>query len=68
MNDARIVSVEFATLEGARPRAAGCNARLGPHGQTVRVPLARITTDDGAQGFGASTATVTEAAGSWAAP
>ncbi len=63
MNDARIVSVEFATLEGARPRAAGCNARLGPHGQTVRVPLARITTDDGAQGFGASTATVTQAAG-----
>ena len=40
-------------LEGQRPRHAGSNARLGDHGLTVRVPLARLTTDDGAQGFGA---------------
>ena len=61
MAHARIVTIEWATLEGRRPRAAGCNARLDEHGQTVRVPLARITTDDGAQGFGASTATVPQA-------
>ena len=47
-----IVKVEWAELEGSRPRAAGCNARLGVHGQSVRVPLARLSTDDGAMGFG----------------
>lgn len=61
MADARIVSIEWAMLEGVRPRHAGCNARLGDHGQTVRVPLARVTADDGAQGFGASTATEAQA-------
>ena len=61
MERARVVSIEWATLEGRRPRPAGCNARLGEHGQTVRVPLVRITADDGAQGFGASTATVQQA-------
>lgn len=49
---ARIVRIEFGILEGERPRHAGKNARLGDHGLTVRVPLARLTTDDGAQGFG----------------
>lgn len=57
MSTARVASIEWATLEGRRPRAAGCNARLGAHGQRVRVPLARITTDDGAQGFGATALT-----------
>jgi L-rhamnonate dehydratase len=68
MNEARVVSIEWATLEGTRPRAAGCNARLGEHGQTVRVPLARITADDGAQGFGASTATVEQASAALGRP
>ena len=53
----RIAAVEWAELEGRRPRSAGCNARLGVHGQTVRTPLARLTTDDGATGFGYCRAT-----------
>ena len=61
MGDTRVVSIEWATLQGRRPRSAGCNARLGEHGQTVNVPVARITMDDGAQGFGASSATVEQA-------
>src|SRR5215211_2546117 len=48
----RFSTIEHATLEGIRPRPAGSNARLGPHGRAVRVPLARITTEDGASGFG----------------
>ncbi|HXF63143.1 MAG TPA: enolase C-terminal domain-like protein [Caldilineaceae bacterium] len=56
-----IVSVEWARLEGRRPRAAGCNARLGEHGAIVRVPLARLTADDGSQGFGACRATPDQA-------
>lgn len=52
MSSAHIVKVEWVELEGRRPRVAGCNARLGVHGQTVRVPLARLTTDDGSSGFG----------------
>jgi L-rhamnonate dehydratase len=51
-DSARIVKVEWALLQGERPRSAGCNARLGEHGKVVRVPVARITTDDGLQGFG----------------
>src|SRR6266542_1460524 len=43
----RIVSVEWARLEGRRPRNAGSNARLGEHGIAVRVPILRITTADG---------------------
>lgn len=46
--------IEFATLEGRRPRPAGANARLGHHGATVRVPIVRLTTADGAAGFGLS--------------
>ena len=56
----RIARIEWAQLEGQRPRPAGCNARLGPHGQRVRVPLARVTTDEGVVGFGWSR--LTEAA------
>lgn len=52
MTTARIVAVEWAQLEGRRPRPAGCNARLGPHGQEVHVPLARLTTSEGVAGFG----------------
>jgi L-alanine-DL-glutamate epimerase-like enolase superfamily enzyme len=52
----RIVAVEWAELEGRRPRPAGRNARLGEHGVTVRVPLARLTSEDGKQGFGVARA------------
>jgi L-rhamnonate dehydratase len=52
----RIVAVEWAELEGRRPRHAGCNARLGEHGFVVRVPLARLTSEDGQQGFGVARA------------
>lgn len=50
----RIDRIESATLEGSRPRPAGANARLGRHGATVRVPIVRLTTADGAVGFGLS--------------
>lgn len=53
MANNKIVKVEWARLEGQRPRAAGCNARLGMHGLTTRTPIVRITTNDGATGFGA---------------
>jgi L-alanine-DL-glutamate epimerase-like enolase superfamily enzyme len=54
--DPRIVQIEWAELRGERPRHAGRNARLGDHGITVRVPIARLTTEDGSSGFGPSTA------------
>jgi L-alanine-DL-glutamate epimerase-like enolase superfamily enzyme len=44
--------IEWGPLSGTRPRKAGSNARLGEHGIVVRVPLARITLDDGTTGFG----------------
>jgi len=47
-----IASIEWAQLKGQRPRRAGCNARLGEHGQAVTTPIARIRTDDGSSGFG----------------
>jgi L-alanine-DL-glutamate epimerase-like enolase superfamily enzyme len=56
MNESRIVKIEWARLEGRRPRNAGSNARLGDHGSVVRVPIARLTTEDGATGFGRSAA------------
>jgi len=46
-----IARLEWGALEGRRPRAAGSNARLGAHGDRVRVPLLRITTRSGASGF-----------------
>ena len=61
MTTARIVAVEWAQLEGRRPRPAGCNARLGPHGQEVRVPLTRLTTTEGATGFGRARLTESQA-------
>jgi len=53
MENPRIIGVEWARLEGRRPRKAGSNARLGEHGITLRVPILRVTTADGATGFGA---------------
>lgn len=61
MDNSVIRSIEWAMLEGQRPRSAGCNARLGEHGATVRVPVARITTSDGASGWGRCRATRQEA-------
>lgn len=59
--DQRIVRIEWARLEGMRPRKAGCNARLGEHGQQVRPPIVRLTTNDGAVGFGWSWLTEAQA-------
>lgn len=47
-----IRKIEWARLEAIRPRVAGCNARLGVHGQQLRPPIARITDQDGRTGFG----------------
>ena len=58
----RIVRVEWARLEGRRPRPAGCNARLGSHGDTVRPPVARLTTEDGTAGIGPARVTPEQAA------
>ncbi len=52
MTNSRIVAIEWARLEGRRPRHAGSNARLGAHGITLRVPILRLTTADGSRGFG----------------
>jgi len=57
----RVARVEWGRLEGRRPRHAGSNARLGEHGLSVRVPLARLTTSDGAVGFGQCQATAEQA-------
>ena len=61
MSTSMITAVEWATLTGQRPRSAGCNARLGEHGATVRVPLARITTADGSSDWGRCRATPEQA-------
>ncbi|MBN1247760.1 MAG: mandelate racemase [Anaerolineae bacterium] len=52
LSNHRIIRIDWARLEGERPRRAGCNARLGEHGQRVAPALARLTTSDGATGFG----------------
>ncbi len=57
MGSPRIIRIEWVRLVGSRPRVAGCNARLGEHGQQVRPAIARVTTDDGRAGFGFSTVT-----------
>ena len=54
MENVRIERIEWARLTGERPRKAGCNSRLGEHGLHVRPPIARLTTTDGASGFGFS--------------
>jgi L-rhamnonate dehydratase len=50
----RIARIEWGVLTGTRPHPLGKNARLPEHGASVRVPLCRITTTDGAQGIGPS--------------
>lgn len=57
MDNNRIVRIEAATLIGRRPRMAGCNARIPVHGIEVAVPIVRLTTADGASGFGLGQAT-----------
>jgi L-alanine-DL-glutamate epimerase-like enolase superfamily enzyme len=54
MQSDKITTIKWALLKGRRPRNAGCNARLGVHGQTVDVPLMCITTEDGMCGYGIS--------------
>ena len=61
MNNPRIVRIEWARLEGRRPRHAHANARLLDHGSVVRPPILRLTTEDGATGFGQSLASREEA-------
>ena len=52
MAEARIDRIESAPLVGTRPRAAGNNARLNMHGTAVELRVMRLTTSDGASGFG----------------
>ena len=52
MNDLNIERIEWTRLTGTKPRKAGCNSRLGEHGIEVRPSIARVTTDNGASGFG----------------
>ena len=47
----RIEEIAWAELPYTRPRIAGCNARLGVHGQGGKVPVMRIKIG-GAYGFG----------------
>ena len=55
MRAARIASIEWGTLVGRRPRLAGYNARKkDDHGWETPISLARLTTADGATGFGLS--------------
>src|SRR5947209_7832101 len=63
MSSPRIVAVEWAVLDGTRPRPAGSNARLGAHGSQLRMPILRLTAEDGAQGWGAFQSSVDRAAG-----
>lgn len=51
-NTLRVRRIEWGRLKATRPRAAGSNARLGPHGQRVDLPIARVTDSEGATGFG----------------
>jgi L-alanine-DL-glutamate epimerase-like enolase superfamily enzyme len=47
----RVERIEWAMLPGRRPREAGCNARLGVHGQNVAARIGRVTIG-GVSGFG----------------
>src|SRR5688500_15890242 len=57
MEGTRIVKIESGRLDGVRPRKAGSNARRGDHGIAVPIPIVRLTTSDGATGFGRGRAT-----------
>lgn len=50
-SDWRIEKIEYAALEGIRPRFAGGNSRLRTHGLMVSYPLVRVTIG-GISGFG----------------
>ncbi len=56
MADPKIARVEMGVLWGERPRAAGSNSHMQPLGGRVRVPVARVTLDDGSSGWGLSRA------------
>ena len=56
MTNAGIDRIEYGTLTGKRPRLAGNNSRIPVHGLEVNVPLIRLTTADGASGFGLASA------------
>lgn len=47
----RIERIDYAMMIGQRRRSAGCNARLGEHGQTIRCPMVRVTIG-GVTGYG----------------
>ncbi len=68
MDNSKIDRIECVSLIGTRPREAGCNSRLQVHGLHVRPPIARITTDDGAAGFGMSRMSEEDAASLVGAP
>ena len=61
MNSSRIDRIESASLVGRRPRQAGNNARLNIHGIEVHLQVLRLTTTDGASGFGLCLASREEA-------
>lgn len=61
MENSRIVTVAWGVLAGTRPRSAGSNARLGPHGETIAVPILEIVTEDGMVGFGGCRTTAAHA-------
>ncbi len=63
MSNATLSRIEVGRLEGRRPRHAGKNARLGDHGDRINLPIARVTTDDGAIGFGMARASREQLAG-----
>ena len=54
MADPKIVRIEAGVLWGERPRAAGSNSHMQPLGGRVRVPVARVTLEDGSSGWGLS--------------
>lgn len=56
MGNPRISRIEMGPLTGERPHMAGSNARVDEHGITMPVPMVRLTTNDGATGFGLSRA------------
>lgn len=56
MENSLIDRIEFGTLVGKRPRLAGNNSRIPVHGLEVELLLIRLTTTDGASGFGAGRA------------
>ncbi|SDW03005.1 enolase C-terminal domain-like protein [Paenibacillus sp. CF384] len=52
-SDWKVERIEFAKLTGERARSAGANGRIGIHGKTCSVDIARITID-GQRGYGSS--------------